>query len=76
MYVHVVAVSTRESLLTTLALPKTVNAAHWLQLEKPNEVNKIMRAWLTQWYPPIATNSRSWQAVSESVNAIHSRDEL
>ncbi|EKM58942.1 uncharacterized protein PHACADRAFT_191247 [Phanerochaete carnosa HHB-10118-sp] len=31
---------------------KTVAAAHWLQLEKPEEVNAIMRKWLNEWYPP------------------------
>ncbi|PSR88468.1 hypothetical protein PHLCEN_2v5148 [Hermanssonia centrifuga] len=32
---------------------ETVVAAHWLQLENPDEVNAIMRRWLDQYYPPM-----------------------
>ncbi|KAJ3523605.1 hypothetical protein NM688_g8699 [Phlebia brevispora] len=50
---------------------KTVAAAHWLQLERPDEVNAIMRAWLSESYPPIsAAHGRPDQ------EPMHARDEL
>ncbi|THH02215.1 hypothetical protein EW026_g620 [Hermanssonia centrifuga] len=38
---------------------ETVVAAHWLQLEKPDEVNAIMRRWLDQYYPPMDTPTQA-----------------
>lgn len=37
---------------------ETVAAAHWLQLEKYEEVNAIMRKWLNQNYPPAEKGSK------------------
>ena len=37
---------------------QTVPAAHWLQLEKPDEVNAIMREWLAEWYPPSSSSGK------------------
>ncbi|KAI0092874.1 alpha/beta-hydrolase [Irpex rosettiformis] len=34
---------------------KTVEAAHWLNIEKADEVNAIMREWLDEYYPPVST---------------------
>ena len=40
------------------AVYQTVAAAHWLQLEKYEEVNAIMRKWLNQNYPPTSEGSQ------------------
>ncbi|KAF7799971.1 hypothetical protein EIP86_011214 [Pleurotus ostreatoroseus] len=53
---------------------KSVDAAHWLQLEKPDEVNAIMKEWLEQWYPPVS----DIPATQDTTNtqSEHARDEL